>query len=154
MRAFLLTACVAGALAAGGCTDLGIGNRCFDTGGNDAGTKGTRLDSPSLECMSRLCLLQGSSTGAPVRSTCTARCQTDDDCSSAVLADPNDPNSAMSLQCTSQFVCAVATTVGPFKCQKVCVCKDDLVSGFNGDPDGGVVCPTFCQDTSGNCLAM
>src|SRR5437870_3837839 len=115
MRAFRLAG-VAAAMAVGmaaGCNDLGVGKRCLSP--TDAGISGTQISSPSLECMSRLCLLQGKDpTGHgpdPPRTTCTAKCTTDDDCAGAVIGNPNSPNAAQSGQCFSKFVCAVATTV-------------------------------------------
>lgn len=151
MRAFLLCCLVAAFTALGmaaGCNDLGVGKRCLNP--TDAGVHGTQISSPSLECMSRLCLLQ-EETGV-ARSVCTARCNNNDDCANAVVGDPNSASAMMSGQCLSSFVCAVATSVGPFACQQVCICKDDLNPGgqtFNGDPDGGVVCPMSCLGSGG-----
>ena len=53
------------------------------------------------------------------RSMCTNYCEVDDDCAAA-------PGSA----CESGFVCAVAATLGPDCCEKVCVCADDADPGL------------------------
>jgi hypothetical protein len=134
----LLSAVVGAALFA--CNPNSIGRPCVNPGGQ--AVKGVQISSPALECPSRLCLIEpaGASSGnvsgaddGGFRATCTARCNSDSDC---------DPETTQS--CKSSFVCAVATQVGPFCCQKVCICKDDL-SSSNSDPDGGVKTPAACM---------
>ncbi|MSP59382.1 MAG: hypothetical protein EXR72_03395 [Myxococcales bacterium] len=139
MRAFL-PALLAAALAAVGCTDNGVGRKCINP--SDAGIQGTAVASPALECPTRLCLLQGEIGGAITRSTCTAECQTDEDCQNAVSG------SAKEQLCNGGFVCAVSAVAGSFKCKKFCVCKEDLRCGFNSDLDGGVITPSSCPNPS------
>jgi hypothetical protein len=125
-----------------GCSDMGVGRKCIIPT-PDAGVLGTQISSPALECPTRLCLIQGDTSGMVTRATCTAKCETDGDCASAVLQDPNKPDPQL---CKSGFKCAVATTAGSLKCQKLCVCKEDLVCGVNGDADGGGITPMNCPN--------
>jgi hypothetical protein len=78
-----------------------------------------------------------------VRSTCTQLCETNEDCENANTGLARDG------LCPSQFVCAVAAIAGAFRCKKMCVCKDDLVCGTNGDADGGVITPPSCPGFTG-----
>jgi hypothetical protein len=139
MRALLLCASVA--LVVGisvlACNPNSIGRPCVNAAGS--APLGTQVSSPALECPSRLCLLaplsgpeDGGAMGA--RATCTARCDTNDDCEAETTS-----------QCKSGFVCAVATQAGAFCCQKLCVCREDLVQGINVNPDGGVITPFSCD---------
>jgi hypothetical protein len=138
-RAFLLCASVAGLVGAGflACNPNSIGRPCVNPQGS--AVLGTQVSSPALECPSRLCLIQPASAsggvdgGAP-RATCTATCNHDSDCDAETLS-----------QCPAKFVCAVATTAGPFCCEKVCICKSDLQAGVNVDPDGGTILPHSCD---------
>ncbi len=140
MKAF---AAVAVSLLAFGCSDLGVGRKCI-VPNPDAGVQGTQIASPALECPSRLCLIQGDKAGSGMvgRATCSASCNTDADCASAVLADPKNPDPQM---CATGFKCAVAVTAGSLACKKMCVCIDDLVCGLNEDADGGTVTPKSCD---------
>jgi hypothetical protein len=52
---------------------------------------------------------------------CTATCESDDDCDKV----PESP-------CVTGFTCGVALTVGPFCCQKFCICKDYVVLPESG----------------------
>lgn len=134
-----------GALALGlvGCEDRHIGRPCL-TNASDAGTSGDHvaiISSPDLACPERLCLQPAIGTNVPNAaavaaegSFCTAACASDSDCSDA------DPSS----RCTSGFVCAVATTSGPFCCQKLCVCHDFVL-----EPAGGFPTPTACLPSNG-----
>jgi hypothetical protein len=142
MRALLLCTLMSVVVGAAlfACNPNSIGRPCVNPGGQ--AVIGAQVASPALECPSRLCLIEqagastGNSTGASdggFRATCTAGCQTDSDC---------DPETKAS--CPSGFVCAVATTVGPFCCRKLCLCKDDL-SPNNSDSDGGVKTPELCK---------
>jgi hypothetical protein len=57
---------------------------------------------------------------------CTGYCTQDSDCDRV----PESP-------CVTGFTCGVAVTVGPFCCQKVCICKDYIVvpdTGSLADP--------------------
>src|SRR5262249_51171133 len=130
MRA--LFACVGlGCIAALGffaCNPNSIGRPCVNP--ENFAVKGTQVSSPALECPSRLCLIQPSAvntgqTGIAdggFRATCTASCNTNDDCK------PETTD-----YCKAGFACAVATEVDTFCCRKVCVCRDDLVEGKNVD---------------------
>jgi hypothetical protein len=140
MRALVLCTLLAGfaSVAFLACNPNSIGRPCVNPQGSDV--RGTQISSPALECPSRLCLIQPpneTSTadgGAQVaRATCTAFCNTNDDCA------PENRG-----QC-SDFVCAVVKTVGDFCCQKVCVCRGDLVPNQNVDVDGGVITPPACR---------
>jgi hypothetical protein len=143
MRAFLLCTLVAGVVGIGffACNPNSIGRPCVNP--QNSAPLGTQVSSPALECPSRLCLLTppNASSGMAgsgaidggVRATCTASCDTNDDC---------DPETT--ALCKAGFVCAVATQAGPFCCRKLCICKSDLVPGVNLDPDGGVQTPFSC----------
>ena len=99
------------------------------------------LASRSLDCVSRSCLKvplekpvdelpPGSSYPTGNIGLCTDRCESDDDCERV----PNSP-------CVSGFTCGYPIEVGPFCCEKFCVCKDYLVI-----PDDGVVpTPAACD---------
>ena len=50
------------------------------------------------------------------RSMCTQSCESDDDCAGG------DPGTA----CETGFACARIQSLGPFCCEKLCVCRDDL----------------------------
>lgn len=120
-------ACMAAAmaLATTACNPNSIGRPCINPNNNLA--KDPQISSPALECPSRLCLIQPpgvDSTTSESRNTCTARCESDDDCD----AETKD-------KCARGFACAVAVTVGNFCCEKMCVCRDDLRVGFNVDSD-------------------
>jgi hypothetical protein len=120
------------------CSDMGVGRKCIVP--DNTMIMGTLISSPALECPTRLCLAQGDLSGMPKRATCTAFCETDADCASAVLGKDAD------LQCASSFKCAVATQAGSVKCRKMCVCKDDLECGVNEDADGGAITPATCPN--------
>ncbi len=103
-------------LVLAGCDPDPVGRRC-DLGAPVEPAE-VVLASGSLDCTSRLCLHAGEDDGvAAATSTgmCTAACATDDDC----LADSTTP-------CEGGFACAPVTSVGPFGCEPVCVCRDDL----------------------------
>jgi hypothetical protein len=89
--------------------------------GAEAGPRDTVIATGSLDCTSRTCLkvpltaeLPGDSRyPADDRGLCTTTCSSDDDCA-GIAGSP----------CQGGFTCAVATVVGPFCCEKVCVCRD------------------------------
>ena len=127
------------------CEENPVGRECFIGLGPDAGTDaGTQpepprpseaiLASPALECQSRLCLRVPQDRaqlpeGSKYANLCTAECSSDQDCDRV----PESP-------CQTGFTCAIPVVVGPFCCQKVCVCKDYLLL-----PDGGVPEPKACD---------
>jgi hypothetical protein len=122
------------------CSDMGVGRKCIVP--ENTMIMGTLISSPALECPTRLCLVQGDLSGMAKRATCTAFCETDADCASAVLKG----NGTDDLLCASSFKCAVATQAGSVKCKKMCVCKDDLECGVNEDGDGGAITPATCPN--------
>jgi hypothetical protein len=134
------------ALGLGGCENKHIGRLCeLGAGSVDGGTGSTAIiSSPALECPSRICILPGAekdpgSTG----SLCTATCSSDDDCSDGETVSATatgDPH------CKTGFACMVPTTVGPFCCQKMCVCRD-----FVTEPMGGFPTPQACMSGAGEC---
>jgi hypothetical protein len=104
-----------------GCPDNKIGRKC-DLDTDDAGTTGTTsaatINSQAVECPSRICLQPAKeSGGATAGGLCTASCSSDDDCSDGQTSTSPD-------QCHTGFACLVATTVGDFCCQRLCVCRD------------------------------
>ncbi len=130
MRAQLLALLLGlGALA---CGDNPVGRSCF-IGTDAANPNLTVLASPALECQSRICLhlAEGFSTSS-AEDLCTAECSDDNDCDK-VAESP----------CPSGFICAVATTSGPFCCKKVCMCADYVAS-----PDGGLPTPAACDPSN------
>jgi hypothetical protein len=155
MRALLLCALLGGVVGVGlfACNPNSIGRPCINPGGQAVG--GTQISSPALECPSRLCLIQPANAstgntgagdgGAAYRATCTAGCNSNSDCSPETNAQCQDAAGN-----PLGFVCAVATTGGPFCCRKICICRGDLVQGVNVDPDGGVVTPFVCNAANGS----
>jgi len=119
------------ALAA--CEDKGIGRLC-DVGIPDGGMMGSSesiINGAALECVSRVCLaaVPNAPTVPPTQyggesAQCSATCSSDDDCSDGLTTKDATGNKA--LFCKTSFKCAVATTVGPFKCKKLCTCADYL----------------------------
>ena len=147
MRALLMCVLVGLVVGAGflACNPNSIGRPCVNP--TNAAPLGTQVSSPALECPSRLCLIQPSSTGVGdgsvnARSTCTATCETNDDCDAETRS--------LCISASGQrlnYVCAIATTVGSFCCKKLCVCPLDLVDGVNKAPDGGIITPSACDIT-------
>jgi hypothetical protein len=93
-----------------------------------------------LACPSRICLLPGDQKVATTVDGdgpfCTATCSSDDDCSEAEGAAKGD---ATDPRCKTGFVCGVATEVGPFCCEKLCICRDFVMV-----PTGGLPVPDSC----------
>lgn len=126
--------------ASTGCNPNSIGRPCINP--QNSAPSGPQVVSPALECPSRLCLIEPTTTASAEvmgnsRNTCTAECGSDDDCD----AETKD-------YCSSGFVCAVATQVGSFCCKKFCICKDDLQDGVNKTGDGEslqVITPFACD---------
>ncbi len=140
MRGYFLVAVGALALGLFGCEDKHIGRPCI-TNAPDAGASGGQvavISSPNLQCPERICLQPAPEGAVPNAAAeggmCTAGCSTDDDCSDS------DPGT----KCTSGFVCTVATTSGPFCCQKLCVCHDFVIV-----PPGGFPTPSTCKPPGG-----
>ena len=86
-----------------GCNPSSVGRACVNPNGDKP--SGTQISSPALECASRLCLIQASTTSDPSandscpggRCTCTAECGNDGDCAAETKQF-----------CASGFACAVA----------------------------------------------
>lgn len=150
--------------ASGGCADKHVGRPCqLGTSAPDAGNTGgneTTLSSPALECPSRICLLPGDTAGGSAPNSvipgvgtnaggtgpvCTYGCSSDDDCSDGEIGDKSDP---ADHRCKSNFVCTWATTVGPFCCEKLCVCHDFLIVPAGGFPE-----PEACKSSSNSMCA-
>lgn len=139
VRGLLLGFAVLALGAATGCNPNSIGRICINPQNSAPG--GPQVISPALECPSRLCLIQPAnttSTNGDERKTCTAECESNDDCDAETLE-----------YCATGFVCAVPTQVGNFCCKRLCVCKDDLVEGFNvrnqGTETEEIVTPHACD---------
>lgn len=125
---------VAAVLGAAGCSENPVGRRCFI--GADAGNESQAIvSSRALECPSRLCLHYPQDNaaeppeGAEYADMCTGQCEADDECDKV----PESP-------CVSGFTCAIPVVVGPFCCQKMCICKDFLIV-----PEGGFETPEACN---------
>src|SRR5688500_19790853 len=105
------------------CTDNPVGRIC-DLGIEAPNPNESVVASPSLDCQSRTCLKvplanqlpEGSRYPEGNKGLCTAECETDDDCDRV----PESP-------CKTGFTCAIPVVVGPFCCQKMCICKDYIV---------------------------
>jgi hypothetical protein len=98
--------------------------------------------SPAPGCMSNACLLAPAEKDP--RGTgplCTSSCTTNADCEGGLLGDRTDPGDH---RCKTGFVCMIPTTVGPFCCQRMCVCRD-----FITEPLGGFQTPAVCMPGSG-----
>src|SRR5450432_109992 len=125
-------------LVTSGCEDKHSGRVCsLDTA--DAGTSATgtsaTLNGQAVECPSRICLAPAADMTTNTGPLCTATCSSDDDCS-----DGEPTTDQASKQCKKGFTCMVATTVGAFCCEHMCVCRDFIDTtrvGYNGTP---VVC--------------
>jgi len=104
-------------LGGAGCQDNPVGRLC------DLGSAAPPLPdenvvaSPSLDCVSRTCLLY-----PPAQAMCTAECNTADDCDRV----PESP-------CLTGFTCGVPMKAGPFCCRKFCICKDFIVIPESGE---------------------
>ena len=138
------TSCVCFLVACSSATPVG---RICDLGTDTPSPSDIVVASPSLDCVSRTCLRVPAQKELPPGSVslvgnnglCTAECQTDDDC--AGVADS---------PCTTGFTCAVATPVGPFCCQKVCMCRDYVKVPESGE----IATPEQCdasQDANACC---
>ncbi|MBK9030363.1 MAG: hypothetical protein IPL61_03330 [Myxococcales bacterium] len=126
-----------------GCSDNPVGRIC-DLGLDDPGLNQAVVGSPSLDCPTRTCLKvpkvnpdtpEGFQPLSANKGMCTATCESDSDCDKV----PESP-------CVTGFACGVALTVGPFCCQKFCICKDYVVIPDSGKlPD-----PLACDGDNAN----
>jgi len=114
-----------------------VGRPC-DLGTPAGGSTGqsATISSPALECPSRICLLPGA-TKDPMGTgpLCTADCEENQDCEDGDKGNPGDPNDH---RCVGGFVCGYPTTVGSFKCRRMCMCTDFV------DPKVVTVRPSTC----------
>ena len=118
--------------------DNQVGRIC-DLGVDNPSMTEAVMGSPSLDCQSKLCLKIPVAFGkelpddfrplAANRGMCTATCEEDDDCDKV----PESP-------CVTGFTCGVPLVVGPFCCEKVCICKDYVIL-----PEGGLPTPAACN---------
>lgn len=138
-RFFLGLALLAAGGLSTGCNPNSIGRLCVNP--QMSAPTGPQIVSPALECPSRLCLIEPTTSTTEAqggsRNTCTAECGSDGDCD----AETKD-------YCQSGFVCAIATQVGSFCCKKFCICKDDLQDGVNKMGEGDalqVITPYACD---------
>jgi len=121
-------------LVTSGCEDKHIGRVCdldtADAGTTTTGTSST-IQGQAVECPTRICLLPQMQTTTNTGPLCTAGCGSDDDCS-----DGETTSDQNSRQCKKGFACTIATTVGAFCCEKMCVCKDfiDLTQDYHKVP--------------------
>jgi hypothetical protein len=135
------------------CNTNSIGRPCVNPNGQ--AVMGIQFASPALECPSRICMIEPdrassgdltqATDGGVFRAICTATCNSDSDCS----PESNDYCKS-STGTPLGFVCAVATSVGPFCCKKVCMCRGDLDPMFNQDVDGGATLPSACDPARDN----
>ena len=126
------------------CNGQPVGRIC-DLGQTMPDQSETLVASPSLDCVSRECLRVPLGRALPPGGTypnqpgadglCTASCVQDSDCEEV----PESP-------CKLGFTCGVppGLTVGPFCCQKFCVCKDYVEIPMS---TGALVPPMECDAT-------
>lgn len=134
-------------LVLGGCEDKHIGRVCsLDTA--DAGTTSTgtvaTLNGQAVECPTRICISPAADKTTNTGPLCTAGCSSDDDCS-----DGETTSDQSSAQCKSGFTCMVATTVGDFCCERLCVCKDFIDTtraGYNATPKVCLPGQSMCKN--------
>jgi hypothetical protein len=134
-------------LVASGCEDKHIGRVCSldapDAGASGTGTSAI-LNGSAVECPSRICLLPAGDKVPMTGPLCTAGCSSDDDCD-------GETSSRNKLQCHSGFTCMVATTVGDFCCERLCVCKDFIdttprTPAYNATPASCVSGKSSCKN--------
>jgi len=141
-KLWLTAACGVAVLVVPGCglNDLktidpvGLGNACQLSGGEPTSPTQIGIGPDSVNCASNVCIrpaMQKSSDTGPL---CTQGCESDLDCTGGQTRDPTD---ASDRRCTSGFSCQipVPNLAGvSLACQKVCVCRDFLVSGPSMKP--------------------
>ncbi len=148
LRVSLLTISLASAALIGGCDDNPVGNKCFiaDAGVDEEITQ-TQITSPSLDCISRQCLSYPTDVGKALpagseeTALCTADCSKDSECDGVSVTT-----------CQTGFTCGIVTSVGPFCCQKKCICRDFL----NLAEDGQIATPPGCieSDAKNTCCNL
>jgi hypothetical protein len=126
------------------CTSNPVGRIC-DLGTETPEPSEVVVASPSLDCVSRTCLRVPLGRDLPPGSVypsgnsglCTATCSADSDCDRV----PESP-------CVTGFTCGVAVTVGPFCCEKFCICKDYIVVPDSGELDEPMACDASNSDNA------
>jgi hypothetical protein len=116
--------------AGAGCSSNPVGRIC-DLGSAPPEVGAVIVASPSLDCVSRTCLLfppnrelpPGSIPPTGNNGLCTDTCEVDADCDRV----PESP-------CVTGFTCDIAMTAGKFCCQKFCICKDYILLPESGQP--------------------
>ena len=118
--------------------DNEVGRIC-DLGVENPGMTESVMGSPSLDCQSKLCQKIPVTAGKDLpdnfralpsnRGLCTASCESDDDCDKV----PESP-------CVTGFTCGIPLVVGPFCCEKVCICKDYVILPEGGSLDTPDAC--------------
>ena len=123
------------------CTGNAVGRIC-DLGTAETDPSEVVIAAPSLDCVSRTCLRVPDTNPSPppgsmyptgASGLCTAECSADSDCDRV----PESP-------CVGGFTCGVAVTVGPFCCEKFCICKDYIVVPETGE----LATPMACDPTN------
>ena len=134
-----------GALALAACSSSGTGTSAARLGqscdlgvGVDAGATGSvvTISSPAPECASGSCLFGPFDKASDTGPLCTTPCTLNAQCERGEMRDATDPDDH---RCRTGFMCMVPITVGPFACQKMCVCLDWLAV-----PVGGFQTPAVC----------
>jgi hypothetical protein len=135
------------ALASSGCEDKHIGRAC-DLQTDDPMITGTTMsstvNSQAVECPTRICLLPAGDKTSTTGPLCTAGCSSDDDCDGETTKDALDTK-----HCHTGFTCMIATTVGNFCCERLCVCKDFIdttIPGYNAKPPVCNAGTTTCKN--------
>lgn len=123
------------------CSDKHIGRPCdpYNTAMSDASVDPTSaiVNTETLECPSRICLLPAQAVTTKTGPFCTDECGSDDDCSGGETGNANDPNDP---RCKAGFFCSYVVPKlpdqsTPLQCKKLCVCKD-FQSKPNPLPEG------------------
>ena len=137
-----LTPFLAALFLCAACSNNPVGNVCVidginidpagaDTEDDNANTE-VVVSSPALDCTSRTCLFQpneGGAAGGVNVPLCSDFCDSSDDC-----------DREASSPCQTGFSCEIASTVGPFCCQKMCICNDFLFIPESGDREAPAAC--------------
>jgi hypothetical protein len=132
--------------------DNPVGRIC-DLGVENPGATEAVMGSPSLDCQSKLCLKvpvsagkdtpEGFRTLASNRGMCTATCEDDGDCDKV----PESP-------CITGFTCGIPLVVGPFCCEKACICKDYVILPEDGTLDTPEACLSDAEHAANACCNL
>jgi hypothetical protein len=118
-----LVALLAAGSACGLDEDQTVGHRCWSSGLEEVlssdGDANVVLEQEATDCPSKLCLYYPDTSApldGPETPLCTALCSSDSDCPGSTPL------------CPGGFRCEVAMELGPFACQKMCICAAALES--------------------------